>query len=69
MENLKYEGFITESQRKHIEYRIERLKRDIMESRRRLRRDVRNLRDKNHDYVGRVRKQIIELQTQIQKLD
>jgi seryl-tRNA synthetase len=71
MENLtnytEYE--INESRKTYYENKIEVLRKEIKQSRNRLTKNIQKLKHSNQDYVSRLRKQIVDLQTQIRKLD
>jgi seryl-tRNA synthetase len=71
MENLiNYKEYeINESRKTYYENKIEVLRKEIKQSRNRLMKDIRKLKHSNQDYVSRLRKQIVDLQTQLRKLD
>jgi seryl-tRNA synthetase len=71
MENLvNYNDYeINESRKTYYENKIEGLRKEIGQSRNKLNKDIRKLKHSNQDYISRLRKQIVDLQTQIRKLD
>jgi hypothetical protein len=71
MENLinYIQHGINESKKTYYEHKIQDLQKEIKQSKIRLTKEIRKLKHSNHDYISRLKKQMVDIQTQIRKLD